>query len=132
MLGQSRRYRRRGRAADTGNRSKGPIFPPRVIARFEHEHAILAAFARLEASRNEMHEAALELQELIKRDPEQEWQQRWDDFLSAGGVTMRELCAWMVHGRQIRRSTKRQHLRLVSDAPKQVPHSLAENGPEAA
>jgi hypothetical protein len=93
--------------------SKLPNFPPRAVARLQHEHAIIDAFRQVEDARKLMHRAARELAELIRQDSEGEWQQRWDAFLVAGGVTADELCRWMVHGKQIRQSKRQQHLRLI-------------------
>jgi hypothetical protein len=88
---------------------------PDAMARFHHEHAVLDAFGRLEQARQAMDDAAHKLVELIEQDPDRQWRQRWDQFLSAGGVTFDELCRWMVHGQQIRHAVQRKHLRLVSN-----------------
>jgi hypothetical protein len=53
--------------------------------------------------------------DLIRRDPDAEWQERWDKFLSDGGVTARELASWMVNGQRIRNPVKRRGgFRLVA------------------
>ena len=94
-----------------------PRFPPQAMARFQHEHAILDALQRVEAARCALQQAANDLDRLIQRDPDGEWPKRWGDFLAAGGVTVDELCRWMVERQPIRAVNKQnQHLRLVSQA----------------
>ncbi len=88
------------------------IFPASAVARLRHEHAILDAFERVESGRRMMQDATHQLIDLIDHDPE--WRQRWDQFLADGGITLDELCRWMVLHKAIRPMVKRQrHLRLV-------------------
>jgi hypothetical protein len=88
-----------------------------AILRFRREHAILDEFDRVEAARTALQVATQRLLDLIRTDPTGEWQTRWEAFQAAGGVTVHELCQFMVHGQQIRPVTKSaRHLRVLSDS----------------
>jgi hypothetical protein len=87
--------------------------PVHAKRRYETEHAILAAFDRVEAASQHLHRTQRELAGLIEQDPDNEWPEMWQRFLAAGGLTCDELCRWMVHQQQIR-PTVRRHLRLVA------------------
>ncbi len=94
--------------------SDGPVFPARAMARTRYTHAVIDAFEQIETARQAMQEAERELADLIRHDPEGEWQDSWARFLADGGVTCDELCRWMVQGKQIRKDVaRRHHVRLI-------------------
>jgi hypothetical protein len=97
-----------------------------IPAWLKHEHAIIEALERIEQARDAMQTAAEQLTTLIEQDPRDEWQERWQRFINAGGVTVDEFCRWLVHDSQIRRTKQRKHLRLIASntPPHLVPMKL--------
>jgi hypothetical protein len=99
---------------DMNSHNATPLFPPRMAQRSRRMNAIVDQFERIEKARGEMREAEQELVKLIREDPEHGWAERWEAFLAAGGVTVRELCSFVVQRRKFRDVvTRRNHLRLL-------------------
>src|SRR5262245_41376750 len=91
-----------------------PNFPPKAVARSQLNHAIIDTLQQIDEARITIRTASRRLAELIRSDPDGEWQQRWKAFQSDGGISSDELCRWMVLHQRIRRTQKqRKHLRVI-------------------